>query len=75
MASDRIQELMQEVYVLKEEVKLLLEKINDLECEFDVDRVTRGRSVNKVSPAHMTRPEVDSTSSGTFKESVHQALL
>ena len=47
-------------------------KIKDLKGEFDVDRGTRRQSDKKVSPsAHVTRPEVDSTSSGTAKQTVH----
>ena len=56
MASDVFQDLMQEVKVMKEEVKLLLNKIKDLKGEFDVDRVAGGRSNNKVSTADVTRP-------------------
>ena len=59
---------------MKEEVKLLLNKIKDLKGEFDVDRVARGRSNNKVSPADVTRPEVDSTSSKTVKQTVHLSI-
>ena len=55
MSSGGIHELVQEVNVLKEDVKLLLEKINNLKEDSYVDRVTRGRSDNKVSPAHVTR--------------------
>ena len=74
MTIDGNQELVQEVNVLKEKVKLLLEKIKDLKGEFDVDSVTSGRSNNKFSPAHMTRPEVDSTNRGTAKETVHLSI-
>ena len=52
-------ELVHKVKVMKEEVKLLLNKIKDLKGEFDVDRVARGRRKNKVSqsPADMTYHE------------------
>ena len=60
-----------EVNKMKEEEKILLEKIKDLNEEFDMDSATMVQSDNNVSRAHVTRPEVDSTSNKTVKQTVH----
>ena len=61
MVSNGFQEPVQEVKLMKEEVKLLLERIKDLKGEFNVDRVT---------PVHVTRW----TRSDTVKQTVHLSI-
>ena len=82
-ASDGLQQVVQAVSELKNEVRNLrlevdklgnenrhlLEKIKDLKEEIDVDRVIRS------SPAHVTRPEVDSTSGDNQPEVDHEEIV
>ena len=78
-ASNGLQEIMQAVAKMREEVKTLrleadglgvvnknlLEKIKVLKEEVDVDRVKRVEKDSMVSWEHATKPEADSTSSGS----------